>query len=135
MTLSQTGQRLGLDNTPDEPAVHNLQLLCAVLEQVRLKLGGHPILISSGYRSSEVNVACGGSSTSAHMSGLAADFTCPQFGTPLDICVKLEPDMAALKIDQLIWEYEGWVHLGLTAGDPRCMAMTINNSGTTTGFA
>jgi hypothetical protein len=135
MCLSQTAQRMGLDNTPDEPAVHNLQMLCAVLEQVRLKLGGYPILISSGYRSPEVNVACGGSSTSAHMSGLAADFTCPQFGTPLDICVKLEPDMAALKIDQLIWEWSGWVHLGLTQGDPRCMAMTINESGTTTGFA
>lgn len=135
MTLSQTACREGLNNTPDEAALHNLYDLCAVLEKVRSLLSDNAILISSGYRSPEVNAACGGSSTSAHMYGLAADFTCPAFGTPYDICVKLEPYMNEFNIDQLIHEYEGWVHLGLTDGDARCMALTINNSGTTTGFA
>ena len=63
------------------------------------------------------------------------DFVCPMFGTPLDICGKLEPHMQELGIDQLIWEFEGWVHLGLTEGDPRCQCLTINETGTTTGFA
>lgn len=135
MTLSQTACREGLDNTPDEEAHSNLITLCGVLEEVRTLLNNCPILISSGYRSPEVNAACGGSSTSAHMYGLAADFTCPAFGTPYDICVKLEPYLNELNIDQLIHEYEGWVHLGLSTGDPRCMALTIDSTGTTTGFA
>jgi zinc D-Ala-D-Ala carboxypeptidase len=135
MTLSQTAQRMGMDNTPTPEARAGLDTLAATMEKVRTILGDKPIMISSGYRSPAVNAACGGSSTSAHMSGLAADFTCPAFGTPLDICNKLEPHMADLAIDQLIWEYNGWVHLGLTDGDPRCMAMTINENGTNTGFA
>jgi len=104
-------------------------------QQVRTILGDKPIIITSGYRCYELNVACGGAENSAHLHGLACDFVCPEFGTPLDICGALEPHMAMLGIDQLIWEYEGWVHLGLTAGDPRCQCLTINDSGTTTGFA
>ena len=52
--------------------------------------GNKPVLISSGYRSPKLNKAIGGSSTSAHMSGLAADFSCPGFGTPLAICKELQ---------------------------------------------
>jgi zinc D-Ala-D-Ala carboxypeptidase len=135
LVLSQTACREGLDNTPDEAAHDNLVLLCEVLEKVRTLLNSLPILISSGYRSPEVNAACGGSDSSAHMQGLAADFTCPGYGTPYEICMKLSPYIVELQIDQLIHEYEGWVHLGLTEGTPRNMALTINESGTTTGFA
>jgi zinc D-Ala-D-Ala carboxypeptidase len=135
MTASQTAARMGLSNQPDEASKANLTTLCGVLEQVRTLLNSLPILISSGYRAPAVNAACGGSSTSAHMYGLAADFTCPQYGTPYDICLKLSPYMPELQIDQLIHEYEGWVHLGLSTGEPRCMALTIDNSGTKSGFA
>lgn len=133
--LSQTAARMGNPNTPPPKELDNLTRLAETMEKVRTLLDGKPILVSSGYRCPAVNAACGGSSTSAHMSGLAVDFSCPGFGSPHDICLKLQPSLAALGIDQLIWEYSSWVHLGLSAGDARCMCLTIDNSGTRSGFA
>lgn len=48
--------------------------LCKLLEMVRAKFG--PISIHSGYRNAAVNAASGGSSTSQHIKGEAADFHC-----------------------------------------------------------
>jgi zinc D-Ala-D-Ala carboxypeptidase len=136
-TDSQTAARKGIPNVPPmgSPERANLQRTAEVMETVRIILGNHPILVSSGYRSPAVNAAVGGSKSSAHMSGLAVDFSCPSFGTPLQICKRLEPAMRELGIDQLIHEYETWVHLGLTGGAPRHQALTIDNKGTRSGFA
>jgi uncharacterized protein YcbK (DUF882 family) len=136
MTDSQTAARRGINNVPP-PSSHehkNLKRTAEVMEEVRTILGDQPILISSGYRCPPLNTAVGGSKGSAHMSGLAVDFSCPSFGTPLQICKKLQPYMKALGIDQLIHEYNTWVHLGLSADAPRHMALTINVSGTRHGF-
>jgi zinc D-Ala-D-Ala carboxypeptidase len=133
-TISETAARLGLDNEPDAKAFKNLQQLADVMEQVRSLCGDNPVTILSGYRAPEVNAAVGGSSTSAHMVGLAADFIVPEFGDPLTICLTLEPMLNDLGVDQLIWEFGDWVHLGLSEGDPRCQCLTINNNGTTVGF-
>ena len=118
LTASDTADAMGIDNTPGPDEEACLSILAETLELVRVILNDNPMIISSGYRCYALNVACGGADDSAHLSGLAADFTCPDFGTPLEICNALEPHMESLGIDQLIWEYEGWVHLGLTAGDP-----------------
>jgi zinc D-Ala-D-Ala carboxypeptidase len=135
-TDSQTAARKGINNVPSTSSREwrNLHRVASVMEDVRLLLGSKPILISSGYRSPAVNTAVGGSKSSAHMSGLAADFTCPGFGSPLAICKELEPHMKALGIDQLIHEFNTWVHLGLRNDEPRHQALTINNNGTRTGF-
>lgn len=130
---SDTATSMGIDNTPPPEEEACLEILAGVMEEVRTLLGDKPITISSGYRCDEVNAACGGASDSAHLHGLACDFVCPEFGTPIEICQKLEPHLQALGVDQLIHEYEGWVHLGLTAGDPRFQCMTINDQGTTMG--
>ena len=136
-TDSQTAARKGLKNVPGEnsQARANIQRTAEVMEQVRAMLGNKPILVSSGYRSPQVNAAVGGAKTSAHVQGLAVDFSCPGFGTPLQICKALQPHMKSLGIDQLIHEFNTWVHLGLTAGAPRQMALTIDNRGTRSGFA
>jgi zinc D-Ala-D-Ala carboxypeptidase len=136
-TDSQTAARKGINNVPPANSQErkNIQRTAETMEKVRTILGDKPILISSGYRSPQVNAAVGGSKSSAHMSGLAVDFSCPGFGTPLQICKKLHPHMKELGIDQLIHEYDTWVHLGLTDGAPRHMAMTIDNKGTRNGFA
>ena len=135
-TDSQTAARKGINNTPSASSQErkNLQRAADVMELVRTILGGKPILISSGYRSPKVNKEVGGSKSSAHMSGLAVDFSCPGFGTPLAICKALEPHMRELEVDQLIHEYDAWVHLGLSAGQARHMALTIDGSGTRHGF-
>jgi zinc D-Ala-D-Ala carboxypeptidase len=135
-TDSQTAARMGLKNVPPTHSQEHKNILrtAEVMEKVRTLLGGYPILISSGYRSPQVNAAVGGSKNSAHMSGLAVDFSCPSFGTPRRICRNLEPHMQELGIDQLIHEYDTWVHLGLS-DTPRHQAMTIDTKGTRHGFA
>lgn len=135
-TDSQTAARKGIHNVPphNSQEMKNLERTALAMEEVRTILGDKPILISSGYRSPQVNAAVGGSKNSAHMSGLAVDFSCPGFGTPKHICKKLEPHMKELGIDQLIHEYDTWVHLGLR-DPPRHQALTIDNKGTRTGFA
>lgn len=136
-TNSQTAARMGINNVPPAGSQERKNLLrtAEVMEKVRTLLGDKPILISSGYRSPQVNAAVGGSKSSAHMSALACDFSCPGYGTPKAICKHLHSHMKALGIDQLIHEYDTWVHLGLTQGEPRHQALTIDSKGTRSGFA
>jgi hypothetical protein len=135
MTDSQTAARNGIKNVPSASSHErkNLQRTAETMEVVRMILGDKPILISSGYRSPQVNAAVGGSKNSAHMSGLAVDFSCPGFGTPLAICKKLEPHLHDLGVDQLIHEYDTWCHLGLR-DPPRHQTMTIDTKGARDGF-
>jgi hypothetical protein len=136
-THSQTAARRGIDNTPKGQDLENVRKTSAVMEKVRTILGDHPILVSSGFRNQWVNSAVGGAKNSAHVHGLACDFTCPGFGTPIQICEKLKPHMVELGVDQLIHEYTTWVHLGLAAAgyDARHEALTIDTGGTRHGFA
>lgn len=135
-TQSTTASNMQIANVPDGSAIENLARLCDVLEKVRSLLQ-HPISITSGYRSQILNEAVGGVNSSMHIQGCAADFICPAFGTPEVICKMLRQHMADFGIDQLIWEYNSWVHLGISLSNasPRNMALTIDSSGTKTGFA
>ena len=106
LTASQTAVRLGIDNTAPPHVVGNLARLAGALERVRAALGS-PVHINSGYRSPQLNAHIGGSKTSAHMDGRAADFVCPGFGSPRAVCQELI--LAGVPFDKLI--YEGtWVH-------------------------
>lgn len=134
-TASQTASREGIPNQPDAAAMTNLKRTADIMERVRLLLGEKPIIISSGYRGPQLNAAVGGATSSAHCFGLAADFTCPGFGDPHQVCKAIEPHLSELEIDQLIYEYSDWVHLGLSSGPPRHQTLTITNSGTTVGIA
>lgn len=76
LTRSATAKRLGIDNTPNDEVIANLQKLCTnVLDPLR-KQYRQPIRVSSGYRCPDLNKAVGGAPFSAHMMGLAADITC-----------------------------------------------------------
>jgi hypothetical protein len=133
-TQSQVASRRGLDNTPNIDALRNLKRLATVMEKVREICGGHAVTITSGYRGPAVNKAVGGSLTSAHLVGLAVDFIIPGFGSPHDVCKAIEPHLKELEIDQLIWEYGDWCHLGLRVADPRCQCLTISTKGMHEGF-
>lgn len=113
LTHSATATRLGIQNAPTDSNLANLNILAGKLEMVRSILG-RPMIISSGYRCPELNARVGGSQTSAHCQGLAADFTAPQFGIPSEICRALLAHAEELQWDQLIFEGT-WVHLGFTA--------------------
>jgi hypothetical protein len=106
MTISEYAARNGIKNTPSETAIQNLTLLCQkVLEPLRL-IVQKPIIITSGYRSKKVNEAIGGSSTSQHMKGQAADFIVH------DLTLEEVFNIVAgqLPFDQLIQEFGQWVH-------------------------
>ncbi|MEC4561265.1 D-Ala-D-Ala carboxypeptidase family metallohydrolase [Pseudomonas inefficax] len=121
MTVSQLAAREGLDNNPPAEARANLQLLCNSLEQVRA-LFGAPVIVSSGYRSPAVNQRIGGARTSKHLQGLAADFTV--FGvSPREVVRRVSE--SAIPFDQLILEFDNWVHLAVSLGVPRRQVLTI----------
>ena len=122
-TLSQTAIRKGIKNDPPPDVVENLRRLARVMENVRTLLGS-PVLISSGYRSPELNEAVGGSKKSAHCRGLAADFTCPGYGSPRDVALAIV--RSELIYDQVILEFGKWVHLGLSLEAPRAEALTAS---------
>jgi zinc D-Ala-D-Ala carboxypeptidase len=123
--VSQTAARKGIDNTPSADIVRNLRRLAAILEDVRSLLGGVFIMISSGYRSPALNAAVGGSKKSAHMIGLAVDFTAPSFGTVIQVARKISG--SDISYDQLIHEYGSWVHIGLAnkGVEPRKQNLSI----------
>lgn len=121
LTVSETAARKGISNQPTEEHLPNLKRVAEALEVVRAHFG-RPIRVTSGYRSEAVNKAVGGSKTSAHCQGMAADFTVEGVENKL-VCQWIEkfyPDY-----DQVIYEFgpEGWVHLGL-ADKPRKQALT-----------
>ena len=106
---SDTAIRKGIDNSPTPEIKANLDILLAGLERVRDVLG-QPMFISSGFRNPKLNAAVGGSKSSDHMKGLAADFTCPAFGTPKEICKALMLHAREVGYRQLINEQK-WVHV------------------------
>lgn len=73
LTYSSTASQKGLKNEPNESQIENLKLLCEyILEPIREKIGC-PLVISSGFRSEKINALVGGSKTSQHILGQAAD--------------------------------------------------------------
>lgn len=116
LTHSNTGSRLGLKNDPPPSVISVLIQTAKMMERVRELLGGRPILISSGYRSDALNKAVKGSSTSAHRTGHAVDFTCPSFGTSAQVAAHLAKHLRADEYDQIIEEFGSWVHIGFGPG-------------------
>jgi zinc D-Ala-D-Ala carboxypeptidase len=84
-----------------------------LLEEVRRIRGGKPIQVTSGYRCPALNAAVGGVPDSAHLLGCAADFLCPTFGTPLQVCRAIAGYSPALDFDQVIHEHlaADWTHI------------------------
>lgn len=114
MCKSDTALRMGFDNTPDEEATENLRLLCEkVLQPVRDHYG-KGVKVNSAYRSPESNAAVGGSKTSDHCKGMAADIEIPGVANA-DLAQWI---MDNLEYTQLILEFytpgipdSGWVHV------------------------
>lgn len=107
MVQSQYAERHGILNEPTDEIIERLRSTASQLEMVRGLLG-QPLIISSGYRSPELNSALGGVSKSAHCKGDAVDFICPAYGNPLKICRAVAA--AQIGFDQLIQEGT-WVHI------------------------
>lgn len=111
LSKSTTAIRLGIDNTPSDIVITNLLELCEhVLQPLRDHIG-ESIKVSSGYRSPALNKKIGGSKTSQHCFGQAADISCGERTAELFKYIENN-----LIFDQLIWEFGNdtnpdWVHV------------------------
>ena len=132
-------------NIPSRVAIENMKNICENwLEDLRFSYnelygdrregerregesrndGEIPIIISSGYRSEEVNMKCGGAKGSNHLTGCAVDIKCygPEqmirmAGILLDIADGTKRDF-----DELIQEKRGstyWIHFAVRPKDNR----------------
>ena len=125
--ISETAARAGIDNDPPLEIVAALKRTAQGLEAVRVRLGGAPITVTSGYRCPALNAAIGGAKDSQHMRGEAADFICPRFGSPTEVATALRD--SGIEYDQLIIEFGRWVHISFSAA-PRRQALIIDARGT-----
>jgi zinc D-Ala-D-Ala carboxypeptidase len=127
MTKSETASRRGLDNTPGDAEIANLKTLAEkVLQPIRnhYKRGVH---VNSGFRHPEVNAAVGGSKTSDHCKGQAADIEIPGVANA-DLAEWIKNN---LEFTQLILEFytpgipdSGWVHVSYDKSNLKKQVMT-----------
>ena len=118
------------DNTPNEDQINNLTRVAQLLEQVKALLGGKPVMVNSGYRSPQVNLAVGSKPTSQHCLGCAADIRVPGM-TPDEVVQAIKA--SDIPYDQLIREFDSWTHISvpnLANGEPRKQALIIDKQGT-----
>ena len=111
---SITATRRGIDNTPNDEQLNNMELVASeVFEPLRTYVGG-PIKINSFFRCPELNTAIGGSSKSQHCKGQAIDID-DTYGrmTNAEMYHWIKE---YLEFDQIIWEFgdddnPDWVHV------------------------
>ena len=116
MLKSETADKNKIQNTPSAEIKQNIEKLLEVLDDLR-KFFGKPIKITSGYRCTELNKLVGGSPTSAHVIGYAADLQ-PVQGSFEEFKASVIDwlDKSGVKFDQCIIEKNKntqWVHFGL----------------------
>jgi zinc D-Ala-D-Ala carboxypeptidase len=127
MTKSETALRHDMDNTPGEKEIGNLKLLCErVLQPIRDHYG-KGVKVNSGFRHPEVNAKVGGSKTSDHCLGQAADIEIPGVANA-ELAEWIKDN---LEFRQLILEFytpgvpdSGWVHVSYVLEDNKKQVMT-----------
>jgi hypothetical protein len=130
LTASETAERNGWDNTPNEQELANLQRLAEFLEDVKEALGGKPIMVNSAFRNKQVNDAVGSKDSSQHRVGCAVDIRVPGL-TPDQVVRAIIA--SGLPYDQVIREFDRWTHLSVPntpEAAPRKQALIIDKSGT-----
>jgi uncharacterized protein YcbK (DUF882 family) len=127
--LTHTDHRQ-FDNTPNADEMANLTRLASFLEEVKVVLGGKPIMVNSAFRCKQVNDAVGSKDTSQHRIGCAADIRVP--GMTPDEVVKAVI-ASGIGYDQVIREFDRWTHISVPShpeDKPRQQALIIDKQGT-----
>lgn len=118
LTQSPTAKRLNINNEPAEKELNSLLALCRNILQPVRDAYGKPIVISSGYRSERLNKVVGGSKTSQHVKGEAADIhtisdTKESNKALFKVIMEMIQD-GKITVGQLINEYDyNWIHISL----------------------
>lgn len=135
ITRSESAKRKGINNMPTPKHIENFKKLAEnIFEPIRNHFGV-PILISSGYRSKELNKAIGGSLKSQHCVGEAIDIDMD--GSSSEVTNKMVFDFIKdnLNFDQLIFEFgtkdaPDWVHVSFKSiGKQRKQILRATKSG------
>ena len=135
-TYSNTATRLGIDNTPNDDQLTNMELVAEkIFEPLRSYVGG-PIKINSFFRCPKLNTAIGGSHKSQHCKGQAMDID-DVFGrcTNAEMYHFIKDN---LDFDQMIWEFgdddnPDWVHISYVSEEDnrnRCLKAYRKNGKT-----
>ena len=124
---SVTATRRGINNTPNDEQLDNMELVAnEVFEPLRTWVGG-PIKINSFFRCPELNTAIGGSSKSQHCKGQAIDIDDTfHKATNAEMYYYIKEN---LDFDQIIWEFgdddnPDWVHISYVSPEEnrnRCL--------------
>lgn len=127
MIKSETALRHDMDNTPGDAEIANLKALAEnVLQPIRDHFG-KGVKVNSGFRHPEVNAKVGGSKTSDHCQGQAADIEIPGVANA-DLAQWIVDN---LEFRQVILEFytpgipdSGWVHVSYVSGDNKKQVLT-----------
>ena len=133
---SNTATRRGINNTPNDEQLANMELVAEeVFEPLRKWVGG-PIKINSFFRCPELNKSIGGSSKSQHCKGQAIDID-DTFGkaTNAEMYHFIKDN---LDFDQIIWEFGNddnpdWIHVSYASAEEnrnRCLKAHRENGKT-----
>ena len=133
---SITATRKGIDNTPNNEQLKNMELIAdEIFEPLRTYVGG-PIKINSFFRCPELNTAIGGSNKSQHCKGQAIDID-DTYGrmTNAEMYHWIKEH---LDFDQMIWEFgdddnPDWIHISYVSPEDnrsRCLKAYRENSKT-----
>ena len=127
--LTHTDHRQ-LDNTPNDAELENIKRLAEFLEDLKVVLGGKPIMVNSAFRSKAVNDAVGSKDTSQHRIGCAADIRVPAMTPDQVVRAIIASDLG---FDQVIREFDRWTHVSIPntpEAKPRKQALIIDKAGT-----
>lgn len=132
LLASSTALSNKIENLPSWEVIEHLDKLTTVILDPLREAWGSAVNVSSGYRSSALNTKVGGSSTSAHLTGYAADLI-PNNGKIEEfISFAIEwAESKGIKFDQMIDEKDSkgshWLHVGLynNSGQQRCQTLKM----------
>jgi uncharacterized protein YcbK (DUF882 family) len=127
MVKSETALRHDMDNTPGEAEIASLRLLCEKILQPVREHYGKGVKVNSGFRHPEVNAKVGGSKTSDHCKGQAADIEIPGVANA-DLAAHI---VDTYKFTQVILEFytpgvpdSGWVHVSYDPANLKSQVLT-----------
>ena len=133
---SDSAKRNGITNMPPPEHIANLKLLAEyIFEPIRVNFRC-PILISSGYRSKELNAIIGGANTSQHSLGQAIDIDMDDTTYGVSNAEVFQFIKDKLPFDQLIWEFgnilnPAWVHVSYSDRHRRQILKATKTNGIT----
>ena len=116
LIYSETAVKNNINNMPDINSLDNMLNLIYYCLQPARELLNAPMTITSGFRNPLVNRLVGGVNSSQHLYGQAADFIIKGM-TPNQIISIIKT--SKIEFDQLINEYDKWVHISYNKGKNR----------------